>query len=80
MEKTIKMYCDNVGAIFMSYNAKSGVQTKLINIKYHFIREKVEDGTVKIVLVHSKENDADIFTKNVFRIPFVNHSSKFMEE
>ena len=80
IEQPIKIYCDNVGAIFMSHNAKSGARTKHIDIKYHFIREQVENGTVEIVFVRSEENDADIFTKNVGKSPFVNHSNKFMKE
>ena len=56
------------------------VHTKHIDIKYHFIREQVENGTVEIVFVRSEENDADIFTKNVGKHSFENHSSKFMKE
>ena len=63
IEEPVKIYCDNVGAIFMSHNAKLGAQTKHIDIKYHFIREQVENGTVEIVFVRSEENDADIFLK-----------------
>ena len=80
IEEPIKIYCDNVGAIFMSHNAKAGARTKHIDIKYHFIREQVENGMVEIVFVRSEENDADIFTKNVGKMAFMNHSSKFMKE
>ena len=45
VERPIKVYCDNVGAIFMGNNAKESVRTKHIDVKYHFIREHVVDGT-----------------------------------
>jgi len=80
VDEPVKIYCDNVGAIFMSHNAKAGARTKHIDIKYHFIREQVENGTVEIIFVRSEENDADIFTKNVGKMAFVNHSNKFMKE
>jgi hypothetical protein len=32
---------------------------------YHFIREHVEDGFIKIIFVRTNNNDQDIFTKNV---------------
>ena len=80
IEQPIKIYCDNVGAIFLSHNAKSSARTKHIDIKYHCIREQVQNGTVEIIFIRSEENDADIFTKNVGKLSFVNHSSKFMKE
>ena len=68
IEQPIKIYCDNVGAIFLSHNVKSSARTKHIDIKYHFIREQVDNGTVEIIFIHSEENNADIFTKNVGKL------------
>ena len=42
-----------------------GARTKHIDIRMHYIREYVEDGILKIIFVRSKDNEADIFTKNV---------------
>ena len=78
VEKPIKIYCDNVGAIFMSNNAKYGSRTKHIDVWYHHVREHVMDGLVGIVFVQSEENDADIFTKNVGRTVFLKRTDKFM--
>ena len=38
-------------------------KTKHIAIKYHYVRELVEDKQVKMEYIHSKEQIADIFTK-----------------
>ena len=78
IEKPIKVFCDNVGAIYMSNNAKAGARTKHIDVRYHHVREYVVDGVVDIIFVRSEENDADIFTKNVGKKPFVKHTEKFM--
>ena len=39
------------------------VKTKHIAIKYHYVRELVEDKEVKMKYIHTKEQIADIFTK-----------------
>ena len=56
---------DNVGAIYLAKNQTTGQQTKHIDICYHFVREFIEDGIIKIIFVKSEENMADIFTKTV---------------
>ena len=51
---------DNVGALFMSQNSSTGVRSRHVDTRYHFIRENVEDGIVKVEFVNSSENDSDI--------------------
>jgi hypothetical protein len=70
--------CDNVGAIFMAENSSSGIRTHHIDTRYHFVREHVEDGLIKIVFVKSRTNDADMFTKNVGKKEYENHVNKFL--
>jgi hypothetical protein len=40
---------DNIGAIFMTENVSASSQTKHVDVKYHFVREYVEDGFIKII-------------------------------
>ena len=56
--------CDNVGAIFLAENA-TGQRTKHVDIRYHYVREFVDEGVNKIVFVRSEENEADLFTKSL---------------
>ena len=56
---------DNTGAIYLGLNRETGQRTKHIDIRYHFVREFIDEGIVKIVFVSTKNNDADVFTKNV---------------
>jgi hypothetical protein len=42
---------DNVGAIFKSENASTGVRTRHVDTRYHFVQEFIEDGFIKIEFV-----------------------------
>jgi hypothetical protein len=44
------------------------IRTKHIDIRYHYIREKVADGTITINKIDSNDNLADIFTKALSRV------------
>ena len=74
----ITVHVDNVGAIFMATNQTSSDRTKHVDVRYHFVREFIEDGVVKIKFVRSKENDADLFTKNVNGELYDKHSQKLV--
>ena len=61
--KPMILYCDNTSAINISKNPMMHAKTKHIAIKYHYVRELVEDKQVKMEYINSKEQIADIFTK-----------------
>jgi hypothetical protein len=44
----IVVRCDNIGAIFMAENSSSGIRTRHIDTRYHFVCEHVEDGLQKM--------------------------------
>ena len=69
---------DNVGAIFMSENVSATSRTKHVDARYHYVREFVEDGFIKIVFVKSKENKSDIFTKNVTQDIYSLHVTNYV--
>ena len=71
----IEVNVDNIGAVYLSKNATTGNRTKHIDTRYHFVREYIEDGIVKVVFVRSEDNDADIFTKNLNGETFEKHST-----
>ena len=56
---------DNEGAIFLAKNQQVGMRTKHIDVKYHFIRDLVQENYLDIRYVRSEENYADVLTKNV---------------
>jgi hypothetical protein len=54
---------DNQGAIALAKDNKFHARTKHIDLRYHFIREAVDDGKITMKYVPTADNVADIFTK-----------------
>ena len=61
------IYQDNQGSIAMSKNAIVSRRTKHIDIKYHYVREMVEAGHIKLEYLPTSEMIADCLTKPVTR-------------
>nr|GEV57138.1 retrovirus-related Pol polyprotein from transposon TNT 1-94 [Tanacetum cinerariifolium] len=59
----ILMYCDSKAAIAISCNPVQYSRTKHIDVRYHFIKEKVENGIVELFFVRTEYQLADLFTK-----------------
>ena len=76
----IIVHCDNIGAIFLSYNAKVSQRTKHIDTRYKYVGEYVQEGIVKVVFVRSENNLADILTKNTSQDIFKKHANKLLTE
>jgi hypothetical protein len=79
LELPIKILMDNVGAMFLTENQSMSQRTRHIDVRYHFIRDYVEDGVVQVIFVRSEHNDADVFTKNLGSEAFHRHASKFID-
>ena len=58
------LYCDNTSAINISKKCDA-TKKKHIAIKYHYLRELVQDKEVKMEYVNTKEKNADIFTNSL---------------
>ncbi|GJY16150.1 hypothetical protein Tco_0386572 [Tanacetum coccineum] len=63
----IPMYCDNKSAIALSCNNVQHSRSKHIDIRFHFIKEHVENGVIELYFVNSEYQLADIFTKPLCR-------------
>ncbi|GJT08207.1 retrovirus-related pol polyprotein from transposon TNT 1-94 [Tanacetum coccineum] len=66
----IPMYCDSKSAIAISCNPVQHSKTKHIHIRYHFIKEHVEKGTVELYFVGTEYQLADLFTKALLKERF----------
>ena len=62
--------CDNQGAIALAKDNKFRMHTKHIDVRYHFIREAVEDGKVMVQYILTGDNISDIFTKPLAKAKF----------
>nr|GFA24304.1 retrovirus-related Pol polyprotein from transposon TNT 1-94 [Tanacetum cinerariifolium] len=59
----ILIYCDSKLAIAISSNPLQHSRTKHIAVRYHFIKEHVEKGTIEVYFVKMDYQLADLFTK-----------------
>ena len=58
-----KVYEDNNSCISLATKQKFSPRTKHIALKYHHFRSHVNDGTIEVLPIDTKEQTADIFTK-----------------
>ncbi|GKA00798.1 retrovirus-related pol polyprotein from transposon TNT 1-94 [Tanacetum coccineum] len=63
----IPMYCDNKSAIALCCNNVQYSRSKHIDIRFHFIKEHVENGMIELYFVNTEYQLADIFTKALGR-------------
>ncbi|KAJ9553670.1 hypothetical protein OSB04_017715 [Centaurea solstitialis] len=59
----IPIYCDSQSAIQITANPVQHSKTKHIDIRYHFIKDRVEKGNIELYFVESDLQLADLFTK-----------------
>nr|GEW84917.1 retrovirus-related Pol polyprotein from transposon TNT 1-94 [Tanacetum cinerariifolium] len=59
----IPIYCDSKSAIDISCNPVQRSRTKHIAVRYHFIKEHMEKGTIELYFVKTDYQLADLFTK-----------------
>ena len=64
------IYEDNQSTICMARNNQSHGRSKHVDIKYHFVREQVEQQTIETIYCRSEEMTADILTKSLLNHQF----------
>ena len=62
---SMKLYCDNKSAISIAHNPVQHDRTKHVEIDRHFIKAKLNDGSICTPYVKSGEQLADILTKSL---------------
>nr|GEU81229.1 retrovirus-related Pol polyprotein from transposon TNT 1-94 [Tanacetum cinerariifolium] len=63
----IPMYYDNKSAIALCCNNVQHSRSKHIDIRYHFIKEQVENGVIELYFINTEYQLADFFTKSLGR-------------
>ncbi|GKB00863.1 retrovirus-related pol polyprotein from transposon TNT 1-94 [Tanacetum coccineum] len=61
--KLVPIFCDNTSAIAISNNPVMHSRTKHIYIRYHFIRDHILKGDIKLHFIPTQYQLTDIFTK-----------------
>ncbi|GJZ87724.1 hypothetical protein Tco_0659334 [Tanacetum coccineum] len=62
-QEKITLFYDNLYALYLARNPTFHSKTKHIRVQYHFIHEKVEEGTMDMQNIHTTDNVADYLTK-----------------
>jgi hypothetical protein len=63
LQKKPCLWCDNLGATYLSVNPVFHARTRHIEIDFHFVRERVAANLLDIKFISSKDQVADGFTK-----------------
>ncbi|GMF35227.1 unnamed protein product [Phytophthora lilii] len=75
-DEAVKIYESNQGSMALAKNPEFHKRTKHIDIRYHFVREKVEDGQVVLQYCSTKDMKADLMTKPITAVQFDSLRSK----
>ena len=69
--ESFKLMVDNKSAIELSKNPVHHNRSKHIDIKFHYIRDCMDAGKVQIDHVGTKDQLADLLTKALGRVQFI---------
>ena len=64
------LFCDNMSAISISKNPDQHSHTKHIDIRYHFIRDLVEDKVISLEHISTENQLTNLFTKPLDTLRF----------
>ena len=62
-ENSTTIYVDNMSAIKLAKNPVQHGRSKHIDLRYHFLRDHVKQGTITLKYCNTMEQVADILTK-----------------
>ena len=66
--------CDNQSCLAIAQNLVFHACTKHIEVQYHFVCEKVLDGTIALEYCNTEDNLVDLFTKTLSHSVIISHS------
>ena len=69
----VRVFEDNQGAIALAENPFSSARSKHIDVRFHFVRERLRAKKIGIQFVASEEQHADILTKSLAATSFKSH-------
>lgn len=70
-EQPTTLFVDNQSALRLIRNPEFHKRTKHIDVKFHFIREKVEDKQIDVKYISTEQQLSDLFTKGLNKNRFM---------
>lgn len=67
----VKLYEDNQSAIRVSKNPEFHKRLKHVDIKHHFVKEKIKENVINVTYVNTNQQVADILTKPLGKVQFI---------
>ena len=64
-QERVELHCDSQSAIHLAKNQVYHARTKHIDVRFHKLREIINEGLVQLVKIPTKDNAADMLTKPV---------------
>jgi histone deacetylase 1/2 len=74
------LWCDNLGATFLSANPVFHARTKHVEVDYHFVCDRVAKREIQVRFISSKDQLADVLTKPLPPVSFAYFRSKLRVE
>jgi hypothetical protein len=66
-QRTTIIWCDNLGATYLTANPVFHARTKHIEIDFHFVRERVASRDLDVRFISTRDQLADVLTKPATR-------------
>ena len=63
MQQRYVVLCDNESAIHLAKNSMFHKRKKHIDVRYHWIKDTIEDKMFELDKVHTNDNGSDMLTK-----------------
>ena len=70
VQEHINVYCDSQSAIHLAKNQVYHARTKHIDVRFHFVREIIDEGKIRLQKIKTADNPADMMTKVVTATKF----------
>ncbi|KAM2193758.1 hypothetical protein ACFX1R_028001 [Malus domestica] len=61
----VDVHCDSQSAIHLAKNQVHHARTKHIDVRFHFVREVIDEGDILLQKIETANNPADMLTKPV---------------